>query len=104
MSLAFADAHHLGFVQPVEFVLISALLSVEPFAQLQQLLQSGIWRRHFATEISDDSPQPRSQFLQLPTPRTRGLLTVGVKLVSRSNWHSQHLNIHSPRLHWNSLA
>jgi len=60
VSLAFADAYHLGFVQAVEFLLICALLSVEPFAQLQQFFQSGIWRRHLATDITDDSPQPRS--------------------------------------------
>ena len=67
VSLAFADAHHLGFIQAVEFLLVGSLLSVQSFAQLQQFFQCRIRRRHLATNIADDPAQPRSQFLQLPT-------------------------------------
>ena len=59
-------------MQAVEFLLICTLLSMEPFAQLQQFFQSRIRRRDLSAHIAEDSTQPRPQLIQLPTP-SRGV-------------------------------
>ena len=64
VGFSFTDALHFRFVQAVKFVLILLLLSMHMLAPAQQFFQSRIRLWHFASYVSNDSPQPGYQFSQ----------------------------------------